>query len=60
MWDEMYDMAVSAASPSWEVFAERPSSSIMMGRGMMMVQRRLSMSEENVSIYNEHCVSGDD
>jgi hypothetical protein len=22
MWDEMYDMAVSAASPSWEVFAE--------------------------------------
>ena len=46
MWDEMYDMAASAASPSWEVFAERPSSSIMTGRGMMMVQWRLSMSEE--------------
>ena len=46
MWDEMYDIAVSAASPSWEVFAERPSSSIMTGRGIMMVQRRLSMSEE--------------
>ena len=48
MWDEMYDMAVPAASPSWEVFAERPSSSIMTGRGMMMVQRRLSMSEETI------------
>jgi hypothetical protein len=46
MWDEMYDtgIAVSAASPSWEVFAERPSSSIMTGRGMM-VQRRFLMSE---------------
>jgi hypothetical protein len=48
MWDEMYDMAVSAASPSWEVFAERPSSSIMTGRGIMMVQQRLSMSEETI------------
>jgi hypothetical protein len=65
MWDEMYDMAVSTASPSWEVFAERPSSSIMTGRGIMMVQRRLSMSEEIIdkderSIYNKYCVSGDD
>ena len=48
MWDEMYVMAVSAASPSWEVLAERPSSSIMTGRGMMMVQRRLSMREETI------------
>ena len=46
MWDEIYVMAVLAASPSWEVFAERPSSSIMTGRGMMMVHRRLSMREE--------------
>jgi hypothetical protein len=46
MWDEIYDKALSAASLSWEVFAERPSSSIMTGRGIMMVQRRLSMSEE--------------
>ena len=42
----MYDMAKSAASPSWEVLAERPSSSIMTGRGMIMVQRRLSMRDE--------------
>jgi hypothetical protein len=48
MWDEIYVMAVSAAFPSWEVLAERPSSSIMMGRGMMMVQRRLSMREETI------------
>ena len=46
MWVEMYVMAVSAASPSWEVLAERPSSSIITGRGIMMVQQRLSMSEE--------------
>ena len=42
----MYVMAVSAASPSWEVLAERPSSSIITGRGMIMVQRRLSVREE--------------
>lgn len=41
-------MAVCAASPSWEVLAESPSSSIMTGRGMMMVQRRLSIKEETV------------
>ena len=46
MWDEIYVMAVSAASPSWEVLAERPSSSITTGSGMIMVQRRLSMREE--------------
>lgn len=46
MWDEMYVMAVSAASPSWEVLAERPSSSIMTRSGMMTVQRRVSMREE--------------
>jgi len=46
MWDEMYVMAVSAASPSWEVLAERPSSSHITGRGMIMVQRRLSMREK--------------
>jgi hypothetical protein len=50
-------------------YLQRPPSSIITGRGMMMVQRRLSMSEEIidkderrmlVSLYNEHCVSGDD
>ena len=40
------DMEVSAASPSWEVLAERLSSSIMTGRGMIMVQQRLLMREE--------------
>ena len=44
----MYAMAVSAASPSCEVLAERPSSSIMTGRGMMIVQQRLSMREETI------------
>ena len=46
MWDEIYVMAVSAASPSWEVLAERPSSSITKGSGMIMVQCKLSMREE--------------
>ena len=46
MCDETYVMAVSAASPSWEVLVERPSSSIITGRGMIMVQRRLSKREE--------------
>jgi hypothetical protein len=39
----------------------------MTGRGMMMVHRKLLMSEEiidkdegRMNIYNEHCVSGDD
>ena len=44
----MYVIAVSAASPSWEVLAERPSSFIMTGRGMMIVEQRLSMREETI------------
>ena len=41
----MYVMAVSAASPSWEVLAERPLSSIIMGREVIVVQRFLIREE---------------
>ena len=41
-------MAARAASPSGEVFADRPSSSMMTGNGTRTVHRRLSTTEANM------------
>ena len=44
----MYDIAARAALPSWEVFADRLSNSMMTRMGIMTVQWRLSMMEVSI------------
>lgn len=47
--DEMNDRAVFDVSASWgESDVAKPSSSMMTGRGMITVQRRLSTREANI------------